>query len=115
MKAIIRLLIILLAAFAVTGATWAIGQSSGNSSDSAFVQGKRPDFGESEGRPAPPAGREGRAGGDHHAAQWTSVRGWLGFAETLVPITIIIILVTLPASLWKRYQRARHHTAATAA
>lgn len=115
MKAIIRLLIILLAAFAVTGATWAIGQSSGNSSESAFVRGERPDFGESEGRSAPPGGREGRAGGDHHAAQWTSVRGWLSFAETLVPITIIIALVTLPASLWKRYQRTRRHTAATAA
>jgi len=111
MKAIIRLLIILLAAVAVTGATWAIGQSSGSSRDSAFVQGERPDFGGSEERTAPPAGREG---GDHHAAQWTSVRGWLGFAETFVPITIIITLVTLPASLWKRYQRTREHRAATA-
>lgn len=114
MKAIMRLFIILLAAFAVTGATWAIGQSSGNNSDSAFVRGDRPDFGNREGRPAPPAGREGHEGGDHNAAQWTSVRGWLGFAETLVPITLIITLVTLPASLWKRYRRTRHHTAATA-
>jgi len=111
MKAMIRILIILLAAFAVTGATWAIGQSSGSSSDSAFVQGDRPEFGNRAGQSAPTAGR---AGGDHHAAQWTSVQGWLGFAETLVPITIIITLVTLPANLRKRNQRTRRHPAATA-
>jgi hypothetical protein len=106
MKTVIRLLVILLAAVAVLGATWAIGQNSASATDTSLIQ---------SARPAPPAGFEGREGSDHDAAQVTSLQGWLGFVKTLVPLTIIITLITLPASLWQRYQRTRQHTAATAA
>ena len=41
------------------------------------------------------------------SAQFLSVRGWLGFAETLIPITLIITLVALPTSLWKRRQHTQ--------
>ncbi|MCB0063754.1 MAG: hypothetical protein KDE19_16640, partial [Caldilineaceae bacterium] len=54
-------------------------------------------------------------GGDAHAAQWMSLQGWLGFAESLIPMAMIITLVTLPMSLWKRYQRVHKHASATAA
>lgn len=103
MKTVGRILIILAAACLVVGATWTIGQSSG---DSAFPSRERPDVASSEGRPAPPAGEFGERG-DHHAAQPFSIRGWLGFTQTLVPMTIIFMLVALPSSLWKKRQRSR--------
>lgn len=112
MKAIIRLLVIVLAIVTVVGATWAVGQASSSGSDSVVMAGTSSDFGDSETRPAPLEGME-FDGGDQHAAQFTSVQGWLGFAKSLVPIAIIIALVTVPMNLWKRYQRSHKHLAST--
>lgn len=111
MKTMTRILIILLAALTVVGATWAVGQSSSNSSTTTFVRGERAEFGGTEGRPVGPEGREGF---DRDGSQLLSVRGWLGFAETLVPIALIITVVALPTSLWKRRQRAQRQAGAAA-
>ncbi len=104
MKTIARILIILLAAMTVVGATWAVGQSSSNSGATTAVSRNRADFGGAEGAPPRPEGGEGFS---RDGSQVLSVRGWLGFAETLVPITLIITLIALPTSLWKRRQRAQ--------
>jgi hypothetical protein len=110
MKTIFRIFVILLAAVAVTGATWAYGQYAG-SRQVDFERGGRGEFFNREGRPAPPVngerfqGREGRGGFDRDGAQWVSARGWLSFGETLIPIALIITLIALPTSLWKRYRR----------
>ncbi len=108
MKTIARVMIIMLAAMTVIGATWAVGQSSGNSNATIFVGRDRADFGGREGRPARPEGGDGFA---RDGSQFLNVRGWLGFAETLVPITLIITAVALPTNLWKRRQRAQRQGA----
>ncbi len=107
MKTISRIFVILLAAMLVVGATWAVGQSSTSAGDAtAVVRGDRAELAGAEGRPARSADREG---GDHHAAQFLSVESWLSFSKTLVPLVLIITLVALPTSLWKRRRRAHHH------
>ena len=108
MKTTIRLLVILLAAITVAGATWAVGQASSSESTSVVIQGESSDVGDSETRPAPPEGME-FDGGDAHAAQFTSLQGWLGFMKSIVPIALIITLVALPMNLWKRYRRTHKH------
>ena len=109
MKTIGRMVVILFAAAVVIGATWLIGQNNGNST---FVPRERPTFAGAEAQAAPATGelranREFRERGERHTAQWLSMRGWLGFTQTLVPMTIIIVLVALPTKYWKRRQRAR--------
>jgi hypothetical protein len=110
MKTIGRILVILAAALVVIGATWAVGRNS-SSSTSTFDRAERPAFSSAEGRPAPPDGASRERDGDHHAAQPFSLRGWLGFAQTLVPMMMIITLVVLPTSLWKKRRRARREEA----
>lgn len=104
MKIVGRIVMILLAAAVVVGATWAVGQTSDNRS---FTRDGRPAFAEQEGRSFAPGGEFRERGAEHHAAQVSSLRGWLGFTQTLVPITIIITLVALPMHFWKKRQRAR--------
>jgi len=103
----------LLAAVTVVGATWAVGQASSSESTSVVMQGESPKVGNSEIRSAPPEGTE-FDGGDAYAAPFTSRQGWLGFTESVVPIAVIITLVALPMSLWKRNQRTHMHPAPAA-
>lgn len=108
MKTIARLLTILLAAFMVVGATWAVGQSSGNTN--AFAGRGRPEFSQQEGQRAFPD-REFGERGERDGAQLFNARGWFGFTQTVVPIALIIAVVALPMNFWKRRQRARRNEA----
>lgn len=109
MKTIGRIFVILFAALAVTGATWAVGQSSSNS---AFVPRERGGFERPEGEFRERGELGGR--GDHHSAQFLSLRGWLGFGQTLIPMTIIIAVIALPMRFWKQRKRARRSEEAAA-
>ena len=106
MKTIMRILIILLAALTVVGATWAVGASNSSTSSSTIEQ--RDDVDEAAGRPLRP---EGEAGFDRNASQVLSIGGWLGFLETLVPISIIITVVTLVTNWGKRRQAQQRASA----
>ncbi len=107
MKTMSRILIILLAALTVVGATWVVGtQGSSDSSTGVEQQG---DFDGDEGRPLPPGGE---AGFDRDGSQFLRVGGWLGFLKTLVPMTIVIAVVTLATNLSKRHRRAQQTNAA---
>lgn len=111
MKTIWRIVLILVAAFAVTGATWAMGQTSDNSN---FSMRDRGGFARPEGQAAPTNGEfrgrgDFRDGNEHHAAQFFSVRGWLGFTQTLVPMAMIIAVVALPMKFWQQRKRARRN------
>ncbi|MEZ4679404.1 MAG: hypothetical protein R2932_34805 [Caldilineaceae bacterium] len=114
MKTLGRIVIILVAALVVVGATWAVGQSGGNSggNSGSFARRTRPEFSAEAGRPARPDGelREFGERGGRDGAQLLSLRGWLGFGQTLVPMAIIIALVALPTSLWKKRRRAQRST-----
>lgn len=108
MKTIMRILIILLAAMTVVGATWAVGASSGSTNSSTIEQPG--DFAGDEGRPPRP---EGETGFDRNASQVLSIGGWLGFLETLVPISIIITVVTLVTN-WSKRRHTQQRTSAAA-
>ncbi|MEZ4862603.1 MAG: hypothetical protein R3C14_14915 [Caldilineaceae bacterium] len=132
MKTLIRVMIILLACLAVTGALYAVGQGRGANqalagrferprgqalrgvdSQDALRGGEarennnqsgvgRPPF-SGEGRGREGLGREGFARG--RGGQVLSLRSWLGFARTLLPIALVIGVVTLFAKLFKGRRR----------
>ena len=108
MKTIMRVMIILLAAMTVVGAMWAVGANSGSTSSSTIEQ--RDDVDGAAGRLPRP---EGEAGFDRNASQVLSIGGWLGFLETLVPISIIIAVVTL-ATNWSKRRHAQQRASAVA-
>lgn len=112
MKTLLRILIILAAALAVVGVTYAIGQSgwlagqAQGSSHGGIPDGDRPsadmassdgEFSPSEGRERPegdmPEGFEHRDGG--HSASPFSTASLRSFAKTLFPIALVILVVTL--------------------
>ncbi|MEZ4730370.1 MAG: hypothetical protein R3E79_24850 [Caldilineaceae bacterium] len=123
MKTLFRLGVILLVCLAITGGAYAIGQSPWATQQTLGrferSRGAR-EFGEREADERVGTFRSGesfRSEGDREAfggersvrgrgLQLFSVRIWLGFTRTLVPIALIITIVTL---FTKAVKRRRHH------
>lgn len=100
MNAIKQIVIILLAALVVTGGLYGYGQARGVTAGENGRFGEFEQRGDFEGRPP-------REGGDRGLLPF-NVRGILGFAQTLIPITLIIVVVTL---INKARDSARHQPA----
>lgn len=121
MKTIFRILIILAVSALVVGGLVAMRQSAwasqllpqGRGGD--FGEGFRPGEGFGEGFEPPEGferpfgdgdfgGFEGRGGGHGERAGGFSLFGILGFAQTLIPMTLIIIVVTQIPKLWRTFR-----------
>lgn len=128
MKTLLRLTVILLACLLITGALYTLGQTDwatqqppGRFERLRGAEGIRENAGgentpsnRNQTEDAQPLTRRsrpenGRFEGER-GAQFLSLRGWLGFARTLIPIAIIISLVTLLTKGVKSRQRRRDAT-----
>lgn len=116
MKTIAKILVIVLVAVLVGGATWLIGNQAGASG--AFPErGARGDFDGDGDRPEGfPDGsgfpeRGGREGRGERDGDGFNLFGIAGFAKTLIPITLIIALVVLVQNVVGRIRRGRDKTA----
>ncbi len=94
MSSIKQIVIILLAVLVVTGALYGYGQMNGAAAGENGRFGEFERRGDFEGRGEFGEGRPPRGEGDTGLVPF-NVRGILGFGQTLVPITIIIIVVAL--------------------
>lgn len=94
MKSIKQIVIILLAALVVTGALYGYGQVRGVTAGENGRFGEFEQRGNFEGRGDFGEGRPPRGEGDTGLVPF-NMRGILGFGQTLVPITLIIIGVAL--------------------
>lgn len=109
MKNIAKILIIALVAVLVAGSTWLIGNQSGTSG-ALPERGPRGEFDGDDGRPdgfPDEAGfpeRGGREGGGFN------LFGIAGFAQTLIPIALIIAGVVFLQSVIGRIHRGRNKT-----
>jgi hypothetical protein len=105
MKTLLRIGIILAACLVVTGA---IGQTDwANQTQPRFERsGAEGDSGSPPAGERRPAGERGGRGAD------LGVRGWLGFGQTLLPMTILIALVSFLTNFGKG-RRQRPETTAS--
>lgn len=115
MKTIFRILIILAVSALVVAGLVAMRQSAWASQllpqgrGGEFGEGFRPggEFGEGFERPFGDGdfgGFEGRGGGHGERAGGFSLFGILGFAQTLIPMTLIILVVTQIPKLWRTFR-----------
>ena len=106
MKTLLHIGIIVVACLVVTGTTYAIGQT-------AWANQAQPRFERSRAEGAPnqaQASETNRPGGERGGRDADlSVRGWLGFAQTLIPMAIIIALISFLTNINKR-RRHRSET-----
>jgi hypothetical protein len=98
MKTLLRIAIIIAACLVVTGVTYAVGQTDwANQAPTRFERSR------AEGDSSPPATSERRpVGGREGRSADLSVRGWLGFGQTLIPMTVVITLVSFLTNMRKR-------------
>lgn len=122
MKTIGRIVVILVAVLIVAGGTWLIGYKMGSSQNVAFAErGQRGGFDFEGDRPVPGDGtvpnqgefpdgqgfpNRGRDGDGERGG--FNISGIAGFAQTLIPITLIIAAVVLIQSVVTRFRRGKN-------
>ena len=122
MKTIVRILVILAASLLVVGVTVALGQNSSTTQLPLRSEEFRSQEGNTSGtdgvnspqRIRPEGGRDGRRDfeGGRRAGGFNAF-GILGFSQTLVPMTIVILLVTAISRLGKPRKKVREAAAVT--
>ena len=102
MRTLLRISIILVACLVVTGVTYAIGQTDWANQATPRFERSGAEGVPTQAQASEPNSTGGERGG---RAADLSVRGWLGFGQMLIPMTIITALISFLTTIRKRRSR----------
>lgn len=108
MKTLFKILVILLSAMLIVGAAYAVRQTEWGSSLLTSTGGDFPEGTEmlTDGeRPTPPDGDFDGGDFDRDSASSLSLESFISFAKTLVPVSLIILLLNATPALIQTLRR----------